>query len=284
LFQDMASDTRPAYLISFRLEDLEENWRLPVPAVRDSWYLSTFVEVVDAEIYLATSDAKLHRVDAKTGRFLRSQQLSDVSTNICRHPDGYVVVQKDEQHQLLNPETWTFSSIELDSACEETRITNQVERGQKLPAPEVEGLRFFRVFQEDDVAVAVGHKSPGTAQPMAVGFQPSSGSLLWTQPISSANPELVEAQGSGMFTVETLSNGVFYSTAKHVENKRTLIARGAQSGSLLWEVSVPDGYGAGGMHFESLEVLGDRLLLESSFNVFFFEKQTGELTGIMGGL
>jgi outer membrane protein assembly factor BamB len=118
--------------------------------------------------------------------------------------------------------------------------------------------------------------------PTAVGFRPSSGELLWTQPISGDSPELLETSGSGHRSVEMLSGGVFYSSSEHVDNVFTLVARNAETGELLWEVPVTHPVDRGSPSFQSLRIMGNALLLEEFSSLFVFRKKNGDFTGFMG--
>jgi hypothetical protein len=279
LFQNMSDSDRPAFLVSMRLSDLKENWRVPVQSKRDDWYQSTFVEIVDAEIYLMGSDATIQRLSSESGRRIKSQNLTDVATNLCWHESGIVVVQKDEQHQLLAPKDWTFSPVSLPPGCEKSRSDEARKTKNRDLRPKVPGLSFFRVHQENDLAVAVGYKHPGTALPMAVGFHPSTAEILWTEPISGAPADQIKEKGSGMFTAEALSDSVFYSFSQQMENKATVVGRNAETGALLWEETLPP---SPSTLAESIRVMGDHLILEAISVVYVLETKTGKLTGKLG--
>jgi hypothetical protein len=279
LFQDMSDSDRPAFLISMRLSDLKENWRVPVQAKRDDWFQSTFVEVVDAELYLMGSDATIQRLSGESGRRIKSQKLTDVATNLCWHESGIVIVQKDEQHQLLDPKDWTFSPVSLPLGCEKFHANEARKTENRDLRPDVPGLSFFRVHQENDLAVAVGYKHPGTALPMAVGFRPSTAEILWTEPISGAPAEQIKEKGSGMFTAEALSGSVFYSFSQQMESKVTVVARNAETGALLWEETLPP---SPSTLAESIRVMGDYLLFKATSGFYVLETKTGKLTGKLG--
>jgi hypothetical protein len=280
LFEYMPGNKSEVVLISMRLSNLKENWRIPVEVTRDSWYLNSFVEIVDAEIYLMGADATIQRISRESGQRMKFQKLTDVVTNLCRHESGIVVVQKDEQHQLLDPKDWSFSPVSLPPGCEKSRSNEARKTENRDLRPKVPGLSFFRVHQEDDLAVAVGYKHPGTALPMAVGFRPSTAEILWTEPISGAPADQIEEQGSGMFNAEAVSGSVFYSFSKQMENKITLVARNAETGALLWEEALPPKTST---FAESIRVMGDFLILEVSQAVYVLETKTGKLTGRLGG-
>lgn len=280
LFRNMSDSDQPAFLISMRLSDLKENWRVPVHSKRDDWYLSTFVEIVDSELYLTGADATIQHLSSESGRRIKSQKLTDVSTNLCLHESGIVVVQKDEQHQLLDPKDWTFSPVSLPPGCEKTRDREERKTEKKGLRPKVPGLSFFRVHQENDLAVAVGYKHPGTALPMAVGFRPATREILWTELISGAPADQIKSKGgSGMFTAEAVSGAVFYSFSEQIENKATVVARNAETGALLWEETLPPSLIT---LAESIRVMGDTLILEASSGLYLLETKTGKLIGKLG--
>jgi hypothetical protein len=142
VYQDHGSDDSPVYLMSFRLPNLEENWRVPVVSTKDDWYQSTWVEIIDGEIYLLSSDATLRWIGRETGRLVSTQQLSDVATNLCGHSEGIVLALKDEQHQLWDPDTWTFSPTVLDPSCEKDRSVEE-RVGEADSAPRSSGAVLF---------------------------------------------------------------------------------------------------------------------------------------------
>lgn len=118
--------------------------------------------------------------------------------------------------------------------------------------------------------------SDGTAE-YVLALEAGSGKEVWRVP---AGPKLLDSMGNGPRTTPTLDDGTVYAMGSHGR----LLALKAADGALIWEVDLPQAFGATRPNWGysgSPLIDGDLLILEAGGKdgrgVVAFEKATGKV-------
>ncbi|MEO7113936.1 MAG: hypothetical protein ABI183_26075, partial [Polyangiaceae bacterium] len=164
-----------------------------------------------------------HILSLATGKETATITMSDRADSICVEPTGkpeawiHVTDNEDLDVDFTSKRTkkmarppWCKSTDFgiSDSQCESGQFTNTSARcsgvDSNFKAPNFEGKKML---SDGTVTVVVGTKSPGTAIPTAVGYDPKAKKILWQRPIPQSDATHV-SDGLGL---TDLANGKLIS-------------------------------------------------------------------------
>lgn len=172
-------------------------------------YSNVKFQVVEGRVVVTDARSVAHVLDLATGVEQRQASLSDRVEQICLDGGMVRAEQVDERDVLIDPATgavtaapgkercirWTGDPPEIcvrdhvDSADEAHCHELLGDRlGSTGGVPTVDGFEPKLAFVTGRDGVMVGVRKPGTPLPMAVGFDPQSRAVRWTQPVPTIDP------------------------------------------------------------------------------------------------
>ncbi|HLK41046.1 MAG TPA: hypothetical protein VKU41_30050 [Polyangiaceae bacterium] len=254
---------------------------------------ATFTAVIGREVVVTDYRAVVHVYDVASGHELRKVTLTDRAKSMCTAPDGKPrvwVEVSDERNVVVDIDAATTTPMARPAWCPDRFAFNDcrgwTRRGPPRPscrgaeaAPKVPGFEAVNVVEEEDFAVALGKRHPGTAVPMAVGFDPKTRAVRWQQPLSSGDP-LSVAESSTLSVMDAVAGGRFVAPYQITSKAWHFTAFDARSGQRLWEVALqpligvdnPDGFG----------LSASRVYVMRTSSVEVYDAKTGALVGVVG--
>jgi LSD1 subclass zinc finger protein len=195
-------------------------------------------------LIVADFHGAVHSVDPASGKEIASARLTDKVEHLCAPKAGTAVWvgTVDKRGATFDLESGATHEAPRPAGCDDLWYGHAVPKASTHPAPKAPGFTAKTVYVEAGVGVASGYRSPGTAVPMAIGFDPKSSAVTWTVPIASVDPSTVRERSNEH---DALVAGRFISTYATTGKKSwQLTALDAHSGARLWEASMPSVIGA----------------------------------------
>lgn len=205
-----------------------------------------------ARVLVSDAKATVHLLDLASGKALAAPKLSDRVKRICGAPDAparFYVETADEQGVMVDA-TGAVSRAPAPDFCP-SRKTVGFDDCQLLPlfggptlpclplqhAPRVEGLDPKWAIGDAHDAVLIGQRQPGTAVPLAAGYDPKTRKVRWSRAIPTVDPLSVR---EGPPEVVALADGVLYAYYGRTQALARLAAIDVRTGETRWEVDVPN--------------------------------------------
>jgi hypothetical protein len=282
------------WIAGFEGSKLSKVWKAGPFGTYSQGYTSTFAAVVGRDVVVTDYRANLRVYDLASGREARSIKLTDRAKSMCAAPDGkaHVWIEvSDERNVLVDADLGTATPLTRPSWCPDRWAASDDCRGwlkrglARLnckgaeTAPKVAGFEALNVVEEGDLAVALGKKHPGTAAPMAVGFDPKTKRVRWEQPLGSGDPAAV-AESSTISLMDALAGGRFAAPYALTAKGWHFTAFDAHSGERLWDVPLQPILGVD--HPEGFSLSGARLYVMRTSSVEVYDAKTGALVGTVG--
>ncbi len=281
------------WIAAFEGSKLGQVWKIGPLGTYSEGYQSTFVSVVGREVVVTDFRTNVHVYDLSSGHELRSIKLTDRAKSMCPAVDGKPLVWievADEKNVLVDVDagrvtaaasrpTWCPDGRALSNDCRGwlRRGPQRIEcRGPEL-APKVSGVEATNVVEEGDVAVALGRKHPGTAVPLAVGFDPKTKTVHWQKPAASGDPASVAEAST---TMDALADGRFVTPYQLTSRGWHLTALDARSGQRLWDVPLQPLIGAD--EPQGFTLSGSRVYVLRSASVEVYDAKSGTLVDVVG--
>jgi hypothetical protein len=155
--------------------------------------------------------------------------------------------------------------------CEPTRAPPPHLR-KPTKAPEIEGFKAGKVLVEGDLGVATGHKTPGTAVPQVMGFDPETREVRWHQQIAEGDPLELRAITSH----HGLAEQSYVASYEKGSGNFRLAAFHPMTGAPKWDVAVED-------RLREL-VVGEKFVYLVKFTELdILDAETGEKIATLGG-
>jgi hypothetical protein len=257
-------------------------------------YRSTLASVVGRDVVVTDYRANAHVYDLASGREARSFKLSDRAKSMCAAPDGkpHVWIETtDERSVLFNADLGTATQAPRPAWCSDSWGAGDCRGTQALGpsraackdttfAPKVNGFEAKHVLEDGDLGVALGKKHPGTALPMAIGFDPKTKALRWEHPVASGDQASV-AESSSTTMLDALVGGRFVAPYEITSKGWHFTAFEAKTGQRLWDVPLQPGLGAD--YPEGLSLSMSRVYVMRSSSVEIYDAKNGAFIGSVGG-
>jgi hypothetical protein len=283
------------WIASFEGSRFKQTWAVGPFGTYSQGYRATFTAVVGRYVVVSDYRANIHSYDIATGHEVHVLQLSDRVKAMCGSPDGKPQVwieQSDEKTGIFDATTGQTTAATRPAWCpnDSFEVRNDcrgwLKRGAPVThcrgpeaAPKVPGFEALNVLQDGDAAVALGKKKPGTAVPLAVGFDPQTRAIRWQHPVPSG--DLASAAESGTTGVmDALSDGRFISPYQTVPRGWHFTAFDARSGDRLWDIELQKVFGVDNPEGFSLSPARVYVMRTSSVEVY--DAKTGALLGTIG--
>ncbi len=218
-----------------------------------------------------------HVIDTDNGREIAVVSgLADAPSRVCLRNGQAFITGLDEKSFGVNLETGAGSvGAKLmkaecsplpdpkDAAC---RAISAPRCGGN--APSVPGFALKVAVAADRIAVGIGVKSPGTADVLAVGFDPKTRAIGWRMPI--ADDDEAEPLGSYPPIVAALDDDLFVAIERLHSGGSKLRAFEARSGARRFTYSFPET-----VHTPPLSIaLGTDRIFTSSWGVLYVLDRT----------
>ena len=287
-----ADDT--LWIAAFDGPKVTEAWRAGPFGTYSEGYQSTFAAVVGRQVVVTDFHANAHVFDVGSGHELRSVKLSDRAKSMCAAPDGEPRVWievADGKNVLVDAGSGTAAPAARPAWCSDGGSSTHDCRGWlrrgpfrpqcKAPgaAPAVSGFQAINVVEEGDTAVALGMKHPGTATPMAVGFDPKTKTVRWQGALASGDQAAV-AESSTISAMDAMAGGRFVAPYQITSKGWHFTALDVHTGERLWDVPLQPLVGVD--YPEGFSVSATRVYVMRTSSLEVYDAKTGTLAGAIG--
>ena len=284
------------WIAAFEGAKLGQVWKAGPLGTYSQAYQSTFASVVGRSVVVTDYRANLHVYDVATGRETRTLKLTDRAKGICASPSskGRVWIEmSDEKNVVFDVEAGTTTASPRPAWCPDafwqsgSDCRGWLTRGAPRPgcagpesAPRVSGFQAVNVIEDGDAAAALGKKHPGTALPIAVGFDPKTKAVRWQEPVASGD-QAAAAELSSTSTMDALAGGRFVVPYELTAKGWHFTAFDARSGQRIWDIPLRSGIGMDGP--EGFSLSATRVYVMRTSSVEVYDAKTGALVGTLGG-
>jgi hypothetical protein len=282
------------WIVAFEGAKLGQVWKAGPFGTYSEGYRSTYMAVVGHDVVVTDYRANVHVYDLASGKEARPLRLSDRAKSMCGSPDGKARVfieLSDEKNVVFDADQGTATPASRPAWCPDTWAASDdcrgwLKRGPPMPtchgseiAPKVNAFQAANVVEDGELAVALGKKHPGTAVPMAVGFDPRTKAVRWEQPVASGDQASV-AESSTISIMDALSNGRFVAPYELTPKGWHFTAFDARSGQRLWDQPLQPLIGVD--HPEGFSLSPTRLYVMRTSSVEIYDAKTGSFIGNLG--
>lgn len=221
----------------------EQRWRLgPFGSYSDGYRATHFV-VADGRVAVTDFRGKLHLYDLQTGEQKQEVALTDKAERLCMLEESgkprVWLSQVDDRDFAVDLVAGALKGDKPPKGCDlfdrfSSRDGDPLSRTQERmrKAPKVEGFSAQAVHIDGAVAVARGTKSPGTAYPMVVGFDPATREVRWKSPTASVDLASVRERDNAQ---DAIAAGRYFATYGEGQEYWHLTAFDAKTGDRLWD-------------------------------------------------
>jgi hypothetical protein len=265
----------------------KERWRVTELGTYGDGHQCTFGAVAGQRLAVSDYRSTLHIIEVQSGKELSKVSLTDKVTAMCALPSGNRVIlsQVDDKALYVDLTSGRTEAAKEFRACYEIDPVTGAVRGASGPGADlgpmpvaVPGFELKRNLWDKDIAVASGVSSPGTAYPMAQGYNPKTRAVAWTQPVYNVDKGSVRPDSN---RYDALRNGVFVTTYGVGSSEWHLTAFAAASGHRLWdtELSKLDALSDPG----GITLSSTRAYLARADSLEWYSLKTGKLEGAFAG-
>jgi hypothetical protein len=282
------------WIAAFDGAKLGQVWKAGPLGTYSQAYQSTFASVVGRSVVVTDYRANLHVYDVASGRETRTVKLTDRAKGMCTPiaaKSRVWIEMSDEKNVLFDVDAGTSTPSPRPAGCPEGESSGDcrgwLTRGAPRPgcagpegAPKVNGFQAVNVIEDGDAAVALGKKHPGTALPVAVGFDPKTKAVRWQAPVASGD-QAAAAESSSTSIMDALAGGRFVVPYEVTSKGWHFTAFDAHSGQRVWDVPLRAQIGIDNPEGFSLSATRVYVMRTSSLEVY--DAKTGALVGTVGG-
>ncbi|CAN5141524.1 hypothetical protein BH09MYX1_BH09MYX1_32800 [soil metagenome] len=233
----------PTYVAAFDGATFKELWRAGPygTAAHELKYV-----VVDKWVVITEPNAQAHVVDLATGKELAAVALSDKADELCvpaSSKDSAWIKSVDEKGVTIDLTTLAAHAAPRPAGCAVASwdcrdvVSGIAGCTNGEAAPEVVGFSASFVLSEGNDSVAIGKRSPGTATPMAIGFDPKDKSIRWQKALV---PAPTTAWATDLHAVDMLGGKLIAEYVASAGKAGRLTALDPKTGAILWDVAVPN--------------------------------------------
>jgi outer membrane protein assembly factor BamB len=280
------------WIAAFEGVKLGQVWKEGPLGTYSQAYQSTFASVVGRSVVVTDYRANVHVYDLATGHETRTVKLTDRAKSMCTPPGGKHVwlEMSDEKNVLVDVDAGTATPAGRPAGCPQGDTSGDcrgwLTRGTPRPgcagpdgAPKVPGFQAVNLIEDGDAAVALGKKHPGTALPIAVGFDPKTKAVRWQQSVASGD-QAAAAESSSTSIMDALAGGRFVVPYEITEKGWHFTAFDARTGQRIWDFRLHSGIGLDEPQGFSLSAT--RVYVMRSSSVEVYDAKTGASVGTVG--
>lgn len=252
-------------------------------------YRATHFAVVGERLLVTDFRGKLKVFELASGKPVQDIALTDRAERFClvegtdEKPRLYLA-QVDQREFLVDVAAPALKEEKLPRVCEaQQRFGSRggdpaLATSERLRrAPKVEGFEATGVHVDGDLAVARGVKSPGTAYPMAVGFDPASRQVRWKNPVPVVDLASVRERDNEQ---DILVGGRYFATYGEGPEHWHLAAFDAKTGDRLWDDKLRSIFAVDWLG--GIEATANHVYLVRMSSVEVYDAATGALKATIG--
>ncbi|MDC0718503.1 hypothetical protein [Nannocystis bainbridge] len=252
-------------------------------------YRATFFSVVDERLLMTDFRGKLKVYELADGKPVQDIALTDRADRFClaektgEKPRLYLALV-DRRQFLVDPATPALKDEKLPGSCDkqggwsprggDPALTTS-ERLRR--APKVEGIEVSGVHLGDDLGVARGVKSPGTAYPMAFGFDPANRAVRWKSPVPAVDLASVRERDNEQ---DIMAGGRYFATYGEGSEHWHLVGFDAKTGDRLWDNKLRSIFAVDWLR--GIEATANHVFLVRMSSVEVYDAATGALKATIG--
>lgn len=282
------------WVMAFEGSKLAQVWKAGPLGTYSQAYQSTFTAVAGGHVVVTDYKASIHVYDLATGREVHTLKLSDRAKSMCESPDSkpHVWIEvADKRDVLVDADAGTATPAARPAWCPDLWAASDDCRGwlkRGFPrrgchgaelSPKVTGFQAVNVIEGGDLAVALGKKHPGTAMPVAVGFDPHTKTVRWEQPVASGDQNNA-AELSTVAEMDALEGGRFVTPYQLTPKGWHFTAFDARSGQRLWDTELQPLVGVDNP--EGFSLSADRVYVMRTSSLEVYDAKAGTLVGVVG--
>jgi outer membrane protein assembly factor BamB len=256
-------------------------WRTKDMGTYNQAYQNVRFAAVGDRVVVSDYKATVHTHELRTGKLLNSLQMTDKVTQICpvTGTTSVWVGVADQHNIVLDLASGVAQPWGQSAGCSShPQLGRSRHRGGELPgAPQVQGFQAEQIHTEGTLAVASGVRTPGTALPMAVGFNPQTGAVLWQRQIATVD---ITSVREGTNEYSGLANERFVSVYGVGQDNWRVAALDANTGTALWDVELRDIFAVDSI--DNLIVSPGFVYIVRTSSLEVLNVQTGILIGTIG--
>ena len=235
------NDNDNLYVEAYDSRTVERIWRIGPLGRYSQAYRTSHFAVLGDRVVVVDPRANVAIHDLESGQRLYHRPLTDRVAYICVPPESgdeprtrVWLSLRDDRHQFFDVRTGAGQEGRKPSWCLSPKVrarrAKRSKQGRDL-APKVAGFRARRALVDGSAAVAAGVKRPGTAVPLAVGFDPASREVRWQTAVASMDMTSVRTRSAEW---DALIGGRYISTYGTGQDFWHLTAIDATTGDRLW--------------------------------------------------
>jgi hypothetical protein len=222
----------------------EQRWRLGPFGSYSDGYRATHFAVADGRVAVTDFRGKLHLYDLQTGEQKQEVALTDKAERLCMlegpgEKPRVWLSQVDNRDFAVDLVAGALKDDKPPKGCDmfsrfSSRDGDPLSRTQERmrKAPKVDGFSAQAVHIDGAVAVARGTKSPGTAYPMVVGFDPATREVRWKSPTASVDLASVRERDNAQ---DAIAAGRYFATYGEGQEYWHLTGFDAKTGDRLFD-------------------------------------------------
>jgi hypothetical protein len=228
---------------------------------------------------------KLHVYALDSGDELKTHALTDRIEQLCvLDHSGQVWVQTlDKRNVVFDVASFEVKeAVQRPAECPRNAMMARMQQRDKVRTsafPSVADFDAKRLFVDGEQAVVFGAKKPGTAIPIAVGFDPASQTLRWNKSILQVEPSSFRT--SFYAWLAGLAGGrfvTFYGVGS--DDEWRAVAFDASTGDLLWETPLKPIFSVDKV--DNITVTPEYVYLVRTSSLDVLDAKTGKQVGSIG--
>ncbi len=247
-------------------------------------YRFTYAAVAGDRLIISDATAKLHLLDANTGKELKVLELSDRIKTICGLADGsqFWAQQVDKRTYTIDPQSGEFTEGPRPDNCRDSedpwKLIPSDKQRKKLRRlkKKIENFEPERYIDVDDLTILAGEREPGTAVPQVVAVD-AKGSILWRADVPSIDPLRAK---EGTTSHDSVGGGRYVTVYGEGRDTWHLTAFDIKTGDRLWENILRPIFAVDSIN--GVFATDDFILVTRTSSLEVHDPKTGALRGTIG--
>jgi outer membrane protein assembly factor BamB len=237
-------DKQDLHVAVIDAETVKEKWRTPSFGTYSAGYDATFFTAAGGKVFVSDVKAVLHVYDLDKGKPQGTIKLTDRAKRLCASPkdDQIWVEVSDQKTVFVDIATLAVTPAKRPAWCKE--IEYGVPTSWWALEGKFKGFQASQVYSDGADGAAAGSKSPGTAFPMAVGFDPVKKTPRWTMTLPSKDADTVPGRACDK---AALGYGSFAAVYQQTDSQYKLTLLDAKTGDRKWDIELGGDTVGGGM-------------------------------------
>ncbi len=269
------------FLVAVHPATMKEAWRIGPLGTYSEGYRNTFFVAAGARLAVTDFRSRLYLHELSSGKLLKTIELTDRAKQMCRSGPASVSLQQVDDRSF---------SIDLDSASLSPLAGQQVQcRSTFFPPregsdaaslgrfPGLSGFRPLAVRLGEELGVAGGVRSPGTALPRVAGFEAKIRKVTWTADLALADPASVRPDSNAF---DALAGDRYFATYGVGSKAWHLAALDARNGARLWDVALRPVFAVDQLY--GLVATSSFVYVSRTSSLEVFDAATGRQVGTLG--